>query len=214
MHPQVSLSILNDVEGVLPTRQQRSRDSIVRFLETSEILMRKKHFNDITVEEFALAAGTSIGAFYKRFEDKNAFFRAILAIANEEYRQLVARWPLAFNDLGFDLRGCIEIIVDTVLLHCTNREGFIRSAVRRARNEADWRPHTQTGQIGIDMAICLLPHIGGAKAEERQRRLEFGFRAIYNVTIRATDDDPYPDALREPSLPANLADMIYAYWRS
>lgn len=176
--------------------------------------MRDNHFTSITVDEFASAAGMSVGAFYKRFVDKNAFFLAILAIANEEYRQLVSKWPLAFNDLDFDLRGCIEVIVDTVLLHCRNREGFIRSAIRRARNEADWAPHAQAAQLGIEAAACLLPHLSGALAGERRRRLEFGFRTIYAVLVRATDDDPYPGALLSPELPESLVEMTYAYWRS
>lgn len=212
MHAQVSLSILDAVPGVFPTRQERSRTAVARFIETSEGLMRRRHFNDITVEEFSTAAGMSTGAFYKRFVDKDAFFRAILAIANEEYRVLVWRWPHAFNARGFDLRACINIIVDTVLLHSRNREGFIRSAIRRVRSEADWSPHAETAQVGIDAAASLLPRIAGELAADRQRRLDFGFRALYSIAVRATDDDPYPGALRSPDLARNLVDLVHAYW--
>jgi AcrR family transcriptional regulator len=210
----VSLKVLDGIPGVFPPRQERSRSVVARLIEVSEELMRTRHFDEISVDDFAMAADTSVGAFYKRFEDKSSFFRALQKISKEEYRVLVDKWPMVFGSLDFALLPCIEVIVDTVLTHFKNREGFIRSSIRRPRSEVDWLPHVEAGRLGFIAAACLAPHVSGNLAADRQRRLEFGIQGIYSIAILAADDDPVQGALRDPDLSRNLIEMTHAYWRA
>lgn len=56
-----------------PPKQDRSRGTYRRILEATEILLRTKTFNELTIAEIVGAAGCSEGPFYARFGDKEGF---------------------------------------------------------------------------------------------------------------------------------------------
>lgn len=79
-------------------RQDRSRQTLARFLAAGEKLFAEQLIERVTVPAIAAAARSSVGAFYKRFPDKDAFlaafydmfFTRIRAEAREELR--AERW--------------------------------------------------------------------------------------------------------------------------
>jgi len=60
------------MDRVRPPRQRRSQETLRRFLEATQSLLGEKHFDNISVSEIVERAGSSVGAFYSRFEDKEA----------------------------------------------------------------------------------------------------------------------------------------------
>lgn len=59
------------LQWVRTPHQDRSRRTLERLLDTSEALLQERGFENVTVAEIAQAAGSSVGAFYARFRDKN-----------------------------------------------------------------------------------------------------------------------------------------------
>src|SRR3954447_2000622 len=55
-----------------PPQQSRSRATLDRLLDATAALLAEKPFDEMTVAEIARRAGTSVGAFYGRFPDKDA----------------------------------------------------------------------------------------------------------------------------------------------
>ncbi|HKI98289.1 MAG TPA: TetR/AcrR family transcriptional regulator [bacterium] len=60
-----------ELQWVRTPHQDRSRKTLERLLDTSEALLQERGFDNVSVAEIAHAAGSSVGAFYARFRDKN-----------------------------------------------------------------------------------------------------------------------------------------------
>src|SRR3954469_25855826 len=84
-----------DLRWVKPPRQDRSRDTQMRYVEAAQrLLARGTEFADISVAELAREASSSVGAFYSRFRDKYALLHILqielnregTATANETFR--------------------------------------------------------------------------------------------------------------------------------
>ena len=73
---------------VRPPRQARSRHTLDRMLAAAEQLLGERAWDRISVAEIVAAAGTSVGAFYARFDDKDA----LLDLLADRYRADMARF--------------------------------------------------------------------------------------------------------------------------
>src|SRR3954464_12195673 len=55
-----------------PPRQARSQMTLDRILDAAERVLDEKSFTEATVAEIMERAGVTVGAFYRRFPDKDA----------------------------------------------------------------------------------------------------------------------------------------------
>src|SRR3954465_1577917 len=55
-----------------PPQQLRSRETLDRILDAAEQVLEQKTFNEATLAEIMERAGVTVGAFYRRFPDKDA----------------------------------------------------------------------------------------------------------------------------------------------
>lgn len=62
---------------VRPPQQARSRATLDRLLDAAEQLLAEKGWEECSVTEIVRRAGSSVGAFYSRFKDKDGLFHAI-----------------------------------------------------------------------------------------------------------------------------------------
>ena len=89
---------LKEIEWVRPPQQARSHRTLERLLDAAEALIDEKGFEKTGVAEIARRAGSSVGAFYARFPDKDALLRCVLdrffaqARATAEEALRPARW--------------------------------------------------------------------------------------------------------------------------
>ena len=70
-------SYLNELDGVYPAFQARSRLAQERLLRAGDAVFASKGYDKAHVTDIAAAAGYSIGTFYGRFRDKEALFTAL-----------------------------------------------------------------------------------------------------------------------------------------
>lgn len=68
---------LNDIDGVIPANQARSRDARARLMLAGEAVFAEVGYDAAHVSDIAAAAQCSIGSFYRRFRDKEALFHAL-----------------------------------------------------------------------------------------------------------------------------------------
>jgi AcrR family transcriptional regulator len=66
-----------DLEWVNPPQQARSQQTLERLLEAAEELLLERGADGFTVQEVARRGGSSVGAFYSRFPDKEALLRCV-----------------------------------------------------------------------------------------------------------------------------------------
>jgi len=62
---------------VRPPQQARSQLTLSRILDATEAILAEKSWEDAGVAEIARRAGSSVGAFYSRFRDKEALLVAL-----------------------------------------------------------------------------------------------------------------------------------------
>ena len=71
-------------ELVRPARQARSRMTRDRLLAAGRHLLERGAFEATSIADIAAEAGCSVGAFYQRFADKEAFFAVVMQAALAE----------------------------------------------------------------------------------------------------------------------------------
>ena len=67
----------SELRWIRPPQQARSQETLERLLDAAETLVAEKGFDDTPVAEVARRAGSSVGAFYTRFPDKDALLHAL-----------------------------------------------------------------------------------------------------------------------------------------
>src|ERR1044071_6306963 len=58
-----------------PPQQSRSQETLDRILDAAEQVLAEKAFGEATLAEIMERAGVTVGAFYRRYPDKNALLR-------------------------------------------------------------------------------------------------------------------------------------------
>jgi AcrR family transcriptional regulator len=95
---------LTPLHWVKPPQQARSQKTLERLLDAAEELIAERGVGSVTVSEVVRRAGSSVGAFYARFPDKNALLKTLHerscaeALATAELALDSKRWESV--DLG------------------------------------------------------------------------------------------------------------------
>lgn len=89
------------LQWVRAPHQDRSRKTLERLLDAAEALLQERGFEAVSVAEIARAAGSSVGAFYARFRDKNGLLNHLHerfceeAMATADHALAPERWHAA-----------------------------------------------------------------------------------------------------------------------
>ena len=116
-----------------PPQQTRSQETLDRILDAAERVLEDKSFTEATLAEIMEQAGVTVGAFYRRFPDKDAllhllderFFREMQDRADELLAP--AHW------LGASISEILTEFARTAVTVYTSKRGVARSVFLRAR---------------------------------------------------------------------------------
>ncbi|HVV93163.1 MAG TPA: TetR/AcrR family transcriptional regulator [Hyphomicrobiales bacterium] len=181
-------------DGVLPAKQRRGRDTRDRLLEAGHALSAMRDIDTITVAEVARLAGCSVGAFYQRFRDKDAFFGVLVA----QYLAEVRAATLAlFADCEDD--RLIGLLVARTVERFRRHAGLIRSATRRRMDDdALWEPIRASGHFVADQMIgWLAGRRGRPLAAADEIRVRFAFQILFGTLNNAVINRPGPLVLED-----------------
>src|SRR5579871_1680344 len=78
--PATNWQSVQNLPGILPTRQRRSQETTVALLEAGAEALRSCPFDELSINDLCAKVGATIGAFYGRFESKDAFFNAMVEL--------------------------------------------------------------------------------------------------------------------------------------
>src|SRR3954454_14769615 len=79
-----------DLPGVTPSRQQRSRETTAALLAAGAEMLRTHSLAELSIEALCRQVGATVGAFYSRFESKEAYFNALMALAARDGERRVS----------------------------------------------------------------------------------------------------------------------------
>ncbi|MGY4454941.1 AcrR family transcriptional regulator [Bradyrhizobium sp. i1.3.1] len=116
-----------DLPGVAPSRQKRSRETTLALLRAGAGMLRTRSLAELSIEALCTEVGATVGAFYSRFESKEAYFNALMALAARDGEQRLGEIRRPSPDT--DLDKLCHIIVSGIIAWDAQPRG---RAARRA----------------------------------------------------------------------------------
>jgi AcrR family transcriptional regulator len=189
----------SEIDGVLPTKQQRARATRDRLIAAGFDLVETRDFDALSVAEIAATAGCSVGAFYVRFTDKDAFFRALVA---ERLTRARTALPAALRQSADPVASMVAMAVENF----RRRPGLLRSALRRSMEDPTvWSPLREHGHYMADELVSALTEQRGRRlAKAAEHRLRFAFQMMMGTLVNALVNQPGPLQLDDPRLEGEL----------
>ena len=173
---------------VLPAKQARSRLRRDRLLTAGRKLLNQGAFETTSIGDIAAEADCSVGAFYQRFADKEAFFAAVvetvLAGIADDARQFVTAELLSGPSIELVLAECVTFWVRTFRRH----RGFIRTLMKTTlHTEEAWTPFREMGRVAVEPFVGLLAaKCDQANTNAFRYRARVGFQIVIGVALNAS----------------------------
>jgi len=143
---------------VKPPQQARSKRTLERVLDAAEDVLRDRGVAGLTVSEVVRRAGSSVGAFYARFEDKEGLLSTLHerncseALATAELALDPARWQSA------DIASIIEEVIRFTAAQCEERLALVLAFLALAASDVAYarRRATLEKKMGALLGALLL----------------------------------------------------------
>ena len=207
-------SVDEDIPGVLPAKQKRSRIIRDKYLEAGCELLNERRFSDLRIPELAAKCGYSVGSFYTRFEDKESYFRALRSAAmvscNAEIRRRVSMDQLYEMTPAQALDELVDLMAD---LFAGPLRGILRESLLRILEPDDpWAPMRDSARsIMRNYRRVLASEFSGYDEEEAKTRLSFCFQLVVGVLQNDLVNDYHVFSTRDESLRSGLKEAVRTY---
>jgi AcrR family transcriptional regulator len=204
-----------ELEWVRPPRQARSQETLDRILDAAEAMLEEKGWGDLGVSEIAARAGSSVGAFYARFPDKQALLHALHerfvaeAVATADAAFQPARWA------GATAPEIVARIVAFLVQIQRDRRGLLRALKLASATDATFRAREHRLLLYVrDGLAALLVGRPEITHPEPERAVAFGLWQVLASLEHALLVPEESAALRrvpERAFPAELTRALLAY---
>jgi AcrR family transcriptional regulator len=184
-----------------------------RVLETFAAMLARQPFDQITIVALARRARVSVTSIYARFADKEALVLA----AHDRHREQVmrrvdreldpARWR------GKSLDAIVHQCLAPMIAGWWRNVPLIRAAVMVNDREINERAAQMLRHTSACLAALLGPHLGWVEPAERERTVDFAFRAVMAVMHQRLvfgDIEPVRFHLSEREMNARLVELFRA----
>lgn len=175
--------LASQVQWVKPPRQSRSQETLERLLDAAEEVLAEKGFEQATVAEIAARAKSSVGAFYSRFQDKDALLRCL---HDRFCEQALATADLALDPARWEACTISEIFSEVIpfLVHIYDerrwllRAFMVRSSLDESFLEAGARLHRH---VSIRLRELLLARRLEIAHSDPELAVDLGLRLVMNL---------------------------------
>jgi AcrR family transcriptional regulator len=195
-----------DLPGVTPSRQKRSREMTLALLQAGAEMLRTHSLSELSIEALCKRVGATVGAFYSRFESKEAYFNALIELAARDGDRALSLMAEKELFKGVDLAGLCGIMVSGIATWIRNHEGVLRATLQHGGTRRDrWTPFKHRGRAMTERATpLLLAAMGKGRDAAKKRSIAFGFQLVFGTLVNAILNDPGPISLREPEMEVRL----------
>jgi AcrR family transcriptional regulator len=203
-----------DLPGVAPSRQKRSRETTLALLRAGAEMLRQRSLAELSIEALCAEIGVTVGAFYSRFESKEAYFNALMALAARDGEQRLGE--VRRPSTGTDLDKLCHIIVSGIIIWMRRHEGVLRAALQHDDTRPDkWTPFKTLAKATAERAApLLLPAMGKGRTAAKSRAIAFGFQVVLGTLVNAILNDPGPLSLGSKEMETRLAGCLLLLLRA
>lgn len=197
-----------DLPGVARSRQKRSRETTLALLQAGAEMLRTRSLGELSIEALCARVGVTVGAFYSRFESKEAYFNALMALAARDGERRLAEMRGPAKDVG--LGKLCHVIVAGIVGWIRQHEGVMRAALQHDDTRPDkWNTFKSLARSTTARAVpLLLPAMGKGRQAAKTRTIAFGFQVVLGTIVNAILNDPGPLSLRDKEMETRLADTL------
>jgi AcrR family transcriptional regulator len=198
---------VRDLPGILPTQQRRSQETTVALLEAAAVMLRERSLDELSIEDLCKRVGVTIGAFYGRFESRDAFFSALMSLAARRALAAVGAAVADEDNLGAGLQQACRKVVEVAVDVVRRNVGVVRAASHyESIYPEQWGTIRVTGSAMVDLARpLLLVRMGRGRTAAKQRSIGFAFQMMFGTLINAVLHKPKLVSLDEPEMVDRLA---------
>jgi AcrR family transcriptional regulator len=190
-----------DFPGVTPSRQKRSREMTGALLQAGADMLRTRSLAELSIEALCTKVGATVGAFYSRFESKEAYFNALIELAARDGASRLSRMTEneQLVEAGLGIIGWIR-----------SNEGVLRAALQHD----DTRPDRWTTFKGLARAATaratppLLRAMGRGREAAKTRGIAFGFQVVLGTLVNAILNDPGPLSIHDDEMELRLSGCL------
>ena len=205
-------------QGVKPTRQARSRETRDRLVRALDASLRDRAFEEITIADLAKTAGLSVGAVYRRFENKDAFIPVIFELYRERLESFMVGEGRLEIEPADGLRVALHRACDVAWRFLSRHGYLVRAAHLHARLRPDlvgddWQDLLAQASESAGQLITLF-----GDEVRRNDREEAAQMFTYLMNTLPIERALYPQegaaivlTISEARFVAAIADTLYGY---
>jgi len=179
----VGTTAQSELRWVRPPRQARSQETLDRLLDTAEQLVAEKGFGDATIAELVRRAGSSVGAFYARFRDKDGLLYALYeryleqAMATTDAALDPRRWE------GATIPEILRAVIPFLVSVYRERQGLIRAFVLRNHVDPEFRARQErlSHYVNDGLSRLLRARAAEIRHPDPARAATFGLTMAVNT---------------------------------
>ena len=190
----------------LPAKQARSRKTRDALIAAGWKLLARHPWDNVTINDIVKTAGVSVGSFYTRFADKDAYFETLASewvvrrgaqrIANLQHvgkgEDYLAQAIL--DTYRTTLAGHVSVEALVTYRTTLDNQHFWRAAlVRGAAHPAFWKPFRELGLRVMARVLELREtELGRSLSEEETRHIRFAFQMANGLINNSIVNRPGP----------------------
>jgi AcrR family transcriptional regulator len=199
-----------DLPGVTRSRQKRSREMTLALLQAGAEMLRTRSLAELSIEALCTKVGATVGAFYSRFESKEAYFNALIELAARDGNGVLSR--MMPNGLSSDagLAELCRLVASGIIGWIRNHEGVLRAALRHDDTRPDsWTSFKALARATVASATPpLLRVMGKGRKAAKRRSIAFGFQVVLGTLVNAILNDPGPLSLHDKEMEVRLSGCL------
>ncbi|WP_337185985.1 helix-turn-helix domain-containing protein [Phenylobacterium sp.] len=201
-----------DPAWALPAYQTRSREQRDRLLKAGERVFAEHGFWQAHVADIARRAGCSVGSFYRRFQDKEAFFFALQSYMAERSEENIATF---FRDPACEtdpLDVMFRRLVANSARSMGRIEGYFRALFELSlRGKGVWPSMRRLEIFEAEQLLSLLERRGIEAEPGFDERAQLAIRMVHGQIITQLLHGPGPFEITDPRLADELGLLLLRY---
>jgi AcrR family transcriptional regulator len=199
-----------DFPGVAPARQQRSREMTAALLQAGAEMLRSRSLLDLSIKALCAKVGATVGAFYSRFDSKEAYFNALIELAARDGQRGLSQIAQGERLAEADLAEICGLLVSGVIAWARRHEGVLRAALQHGTAGPDrWSTFKVLARATTAHATPPLLRVMGKDHEAAKTfAIAFGYQMVLGTLVNAILNDPGPLSLHDKQFETRLSGCL------
>ena len=197
--------------GVTPSRQQRSRETTAALLRAGAQMLRTRSLAELSIEALCREVGATVGAFYSRFDSKEAYFNALVELAARDGGNALRSRVIQNDRLAeASLSELSRLLVEGMAGWMRGHQGVLRAALQHDDTRPDrWTRFKELARTTVAAATPpLLGAMGKGRRSAKTRTIAFGFQVVFGTLVNAILNDPGPLSIHDDEMAIRLSNCL------